>query len=731
MNDDTAVESPDDDEPQAAGVDLRSGAGPSTVWRGTASPLGATWDGAGVNFALYSEHAEHVQLCLFDPKGRREVERIDVPYRTDNVWHCYLPEAYPGLRYGYRVHGPYAPEQGHRFNPHKLLLDPYARMIEGPLRWSDAHFGYRVGHRREDLSFDTRDNAIGAYKARVVDPAFTWGDDRPPRTPWKDTVIYEAHVKGMTRLHPHVPPQLRGTYAGLATPPVVDHLKRLGVTAVELLPIHTFVDDKRLVEMGLRNYWGYNTLGFFAPDMRYAASGTLSEFKTMVKRLHEAGLEVILDVVYNHTAEGNHMGPTLSFRGIDNAVYYRLQDDRRYYYDYTGTGNTLSTLHPMVLRLIFDSLRYWVTDMHVDGFRFDLAATLGREAHAFDPNGAFLDIARQDPVLSQVKLIAEPWDLGEGGYQVGGFPPGWSDWNGRYRDTMRSYWKGDGGTIGELASRLSGSSDIFAPGGRGPTASINFITAHDGFTLRDLVSYDHKRNEANGEDNRDGESHNRSWNCGAEGPTDDPAIRALRRRQMRNFIATLFFSQGVPMLVAGDEIGRTQHGNNNAYCQDSEISWIDWTLDDEGRALLEFTRMAIALRNRHPLFRRLTFFRGRAVHDSDQKDIVWLHPHGGEMSDEEWAEGHARCIGAHLSGRGLSERDERGVPVEDDDLLLLLNAHHETIGFRLGEADGAPWEVLVDTSSEDGHGSLATCRPGSGYPLQGRSLALLRRSREM
>jgi len=725
--------------PERAGAEDRSSPkgrakgerAPLAVWRGVPSPLGATWDGAGVNFALYSEHAERVELCLFDPGGRRENARIDVPYRTDFVWHCYLPEAFPGLHYGYRVYGPYAPEQGHRFNPHKLLLDPYARMIDGPFRWSDAHFGYRVGGRREDLVPDTRDNASGAFKARIVDSAFTWGDDRPPRTPWKDTVIYEAHVKGLTRLHPDVPPRLRGTYAGLATTPVIDHLKRLGVTAVELLPIHTFLDDKRLVESGLRNYWGYNTLGFFAPDMRYAAGDSLSEFKTMVKRLHEAGLEVILDVVYNHTAEGNHLGPTLSFRGIDNAVYYRLQEgDPRYYFDYTGTGNTLSTHHAMVLRLIFDSLRYWVTEMHVDGFRFDLAATLGREAHGFDPNGAFLDIARQDPVLAQVKLIAEPWDLGEGGYQVGGFPPGWSDWNGRYRDTMRSYWKGDGGTIGELASRLSGSSDIFAPGGRGPAASINFITAHDGFTLRDLVSYDGKHNEANGEDNRDGESHNRSWNCGVEGPTADPNIRALRRRQMRNLIATLFFSQGVPMLVAGDEIGRTQHGNNNAYCQDNEISWIDWNLDDEGRALLEFTRMAVALRNRHPLFRRLTFFRGRAVHEDSEKDITWLHPHGREMDDEEWSEGHARCLGAHLYGRGLSERDERGVPVEDDDLMLLLNAHHETIAFRLGEASGPAWDVLVDTASETGVSDVATRPAGAEYPLQGRSLVLLRRARE-
>jgi isoamylase len=702
----------------------------STVWRGQPAPLGATWDGAGVNFALYSENAERVQLCLFDPKGRREVERIDVPERTDFVWHCYLPHARPGQLYGYRVHGPYAPEEGHRFNPNKLLLDPYAHMIAGQLRWSDAHFGYRVGHRREDLSFDTRDSASGMPKCQVVDPAFSWGGDRPPRTPLKDTVLYEAHVKGLTRLHPDVPPQLRGTYAGLAMPAVIEHLRRLGVTAVELLPIHTFVDDKRLVERGLRNYWGYNSIGFFAPEMRYGASGTLGEFKTMVKTLHAAGIEVILDVVYNHTGEGNHLGPTLSFRGIDNRVYYRLQEQQRFYTDYTGTGNTLSSMHSAVLRLMFDSLRYWVQEMHVDGFRFDLASTLAREQNGFDPFGSFCDIARQDPVLSQVKLIAEPWDLGDGGYQVGGFPPGWSEWNGRYRDAVRSFWKGDGGLVGELASRLSGSSDIFAPGGRPPTASINFVTAHDGFTLRDLVSYNEKHNEANGEDNRDGESHNRSWNCGVEGPADDPAIRALRVRQMRNFLATLFFSQGVPMLLAGDELGRTQNGNNNAYCQDDEISWISWLQDEEAQSLLGFTQRVIALRNRHPLFRRRTFFRGRAVHESQDKDIVWLNPDGREMTDDEWSQGFARSLGAHLSGRGLSERDEYGKPVEDDDLLLLISAHDDVIAFRLPDgSNDAPWLLQLDTHTEDGLPAQESHAAGSEYPLQGRSLALFVRPR--
>jgi isoamylase len=702
----------------------------STVWRGEPFPLGATWNGQGVNFALYSENAQRVELCLFDPKGRREIERIEVRERTDFVWHCYLPDARPGLLYGYRVHGPYAPDRGLRFNAHKLLLDPYARILSGQIRWSDAPFGYRVGSRREDLTLDTRDSATGMPKCQVVDEAFTWDDDRAPRTLWKDSVIYELHVKGYTRLHPNIPPQLRGTYAGLSTAPVIDHLRKLGVTAVELLPIHAYVDDKRLVDHGLRNYWGYNSIGFFAPDMRYSATGTLGEFKTMVKTLHSAGIEVILDVVYNHTGEGNQLGPTLSFRGIDNRVYYRLEEHLRYYIDYTGTGNTLNTVHPATLRLIFDSLRYWVTEMHVDGFRFDLASTLAREAHAFDPFGSFLDIARQDPVLSQVKLIAEPWDLGEGGYQVGSFPPGWSDWNGRYRDAVRAYWKGDGGLVGELASRLSGSSDLFAHGGRSPSASINFITTHDGFTLRDLVSYNDKHNEANLEDNRDGEAHNLSWNCGAEGETDDPAVLALRAQQMRNFIATLFFSQGVPMLAAGDEMGRTQGGNNNAYCQDNATSWLDWNPDEWQRRMFAFTARVIALRNRHPLFRRRTFFcgRGRARRDADVADILWLNPDGGEMTDVEWNQSSARCLGAQLSGRGLAERDDRGDPVTDDDVLLLLNAHDDRIPFRLPN-DGRAWTVAVDTAYAEGIQDAPAVSPGVEYPLQGRSLVLLTRAR--
>ena len=695
-----------------------------TVWRGSPWPLGSSWDGQGVNFALYSEHATKVELCLFDPNGRRQIECIELRERTDFVWHCYLPDARPGLLYGYRVHGPYAPEQGHRFNPHKLLLDPYARMLKGPLRWSDAHFGYRLGTRREDLSFDPRDNASGVPKCQVVDPAFTWGDDRRPNTPLQDTVIYEMHVRGYTMRHPGVPPQLRGTYAGLATAPVIEHLKRLGVTAVDLLPVHAFVDDKRLIELGLHNFWGYNSIGFFCPEMRYSATGTPGEFKTMVKTLHSAGIEVILDVVYNHTGEGNHLGPTLSFRGIDNRTYYRLKaDEPRLYVDYTGTGNTLNAAHPIVLHLIMDSLRYWVTEMHVDGFRFDLAATLAREEHAVDRYSTFFGVIQQDPVLKQVKLIAEPWDLGEGGYQVGNFPPGWAEWNGKYRDAIRSYWRGDDGLVGELASRLSGSSDLFEASGRGPTSSINFVTAHDGFTLCDLVSHDRKHNEANLEDNRDGTDNNLSWNCGIEGPSEDPEINQLRERQKRNLLATLLFSQGVPMLLGGDELGRTQGGNNNAYCQDNEASWVNWDLAPESLKLLEFTAHLIALRNAHPLFRRRTYFRGHAVRDPAVKDLMWLAPSGNEMTDEEWSQSFHRCLGVFMSGRGLAEHDEHGLPVEDDDLLLLLNAHHERIDFRLPGEPPVHWNALVDTHAPDALPTPFPC--GAMYPLEGRSVVLL------
>ncbi len=699
----------------------------NAVWPGRPYPRGATWDGEGVNFALFSEHATKVELCLFDPGGRREVQRVELKERTDDIWHCYLPEARPGLIYGYRVHGPYEPADGHRFNPNKLLLDPYAKSILGAPRWSDALYGYTVGSRREDLSFDRRDSAPGMPRCKVIDAAFTWGEDRRPDVPWHEMVIYEAHVRGLTALHPEVPPALRGTYAGLASAPLLEHLRRLGVTSVELLPVHAIIDERRLIDLGLRNYWGYNSIGYFAPESRYSASGKVNEFKTMVKALHSAGIEVILDVVYNHTAEGNRLGPTLSLRGIDNASYYRLQPgNRREYVDFTGTGNTLNMVHPRVLQLMMDSLRYWVTEMHVDGFRFDLASALARELHEVDRLGAFFDIIRQDPVLNRVKLIAEPWDLGEGGYQVGGFPPGWAEWNDKYRDTMRAYWKGDGGLIGEFAMRLTGSSDLYGRASRRPYASVNFVTAHDGFTLRDLVSYNDKHNEANGEDNRDGHNDNRSWNCGVEGPAEDAAVRALRTRQMRNFLATLLLSQGVPMLVAGDELGRSQRGNNNAYCQDNELSWIDWTPGEEGARLLDFARRVIALRRAHPAFRRRDFFQGRPIHGGGVKDIVWFKPDGTEMTDEEWQHAFARSLGVYLSGAGITESDARGRPVSDDDFLLLFNASHEPIAFTLPAPGGeVKWLALLDTSREDGqpaHGALA---PGEAYPLEARALALL------
>jgi len=700
-----------------------------TVWPGRPYPLGATWDGEGVNFALFSEHAESVELCLFDAKGRREIERIPLPEQTDQVWHGYLPQIRPGQLYGYRVHGPYAPEDGQRFNANKLLLDPYAKSIVGRMAWSDAHFGYRVGHRREDLSFDRRDSAAGMPKCQVIDSAFTWGDDRPPAIPWHDTVIHELHVKGYTQQHPEVPPNLRGTYAGLATAPVIAHLKKLGVTAVELMPVHAFIDDRHLVEKDLRNYWGYNSVGFFAPDSRYLASGQISEFKTMVKSLHSAGIEVILDVVYNHTAEGNQLGPTLCFRGIDNAAYYRLMPEaKRYYRDYTGCGNTLNMLHPRVLQLIMDSLRYWIQEMHVDGFRFDLASALARELHEVDRLSAFFDIIHQDPVISQVKLIAEPWDLGEGGYQVGNFPVGWTEWNGKYRDAVRAFWKGEGGKIGELAYRLTGSSDLYGRESRRPYASINFVTAHDGFSLRDLVSYNDKHNAANGEDNRDGESHNISWNCGVEGPTDDAKIQALRTRQRRNLVATLLLSQGVPMLLAGDELGRSQLGNNNAYCQDNPLSWVNWQLDAEDQHFLEFVRRMIKLRHDHPIFRRRKFFEGRPIHGGAVKDIAWHNPNGSEMSEEEWNQHFARSLCVYLSGHALDECDRYGRPIRDNDFLLLINAHFETIPFRLPDYPGdEDWLCVLDTTYADGLRSDGCFKRGSTFPLQGRSLALLAR----
>jgi glycogen operon protein len=638
--------------------------------------------------------------------------------RTHQVWHCYLPDARPGLRYGYRVHGPYAPEQGHRFNPNKLLLDPYAKSIRGELKWSNQHFGYRIGSPRADLSFDRRNNAAQMLRCEVIDPAFSWGNDRPPCTPWDETVIYELHVKGFTRRHPNIADHLRGTYAGLASQPAIDHLRRLGVTAVEIMPIHAFVNDRHLVERGLTNYWGYNTIGFFSPERRYSATGHVNEFKTVVRRLHSYGIEVILDVVYNHTAEGNQLGPTLSFRGIDNAAYYRLSpQDARYYTDYTGCGNTLNMMHPRVLQLIMDSLRYWVTEMHVDGFRFDLAAALARELHDVDRLGAFFDIIHQDPLLSQVKLIAEPWDLGEGGYQVGNFPVGWTEWNGRYRDSVRRYWKGDDGTLGDFAYRLTGSADLYETNGRLPSASVNFVTAHDGFTLNDLVSYNDKHNEANQDDNRDGEGNNNSWNCGAEGPTDSAEVNALRARQKRNFLATLMLSQGVPMLLSGDELGRTQQGNNNTYCQDNELSWVDWEHADE--SLIAFTAEVLRLRRDHPTFRRRRYFQGKSLRG---QDLQWLTPDGVEMSPENWSDPHARCIGAQFHASGFEEQGRRGEPITDADFLLLLNAHYENIEFRL--PDNTRWRALVDTA-RDLDTRKASDEQHERYVIGGRALALL------
>jgi len=700
---------------------------------GAPYPLGATWDGAGVNFAVWSEHATGMDLCLFDGKDpTREVHRLAIRERTDAVWHLYLPEARPGLLYGYRAHGPYEPKAGHRFNPAKLLLDPYARAITGDVTWDDALFGYRIGDPEEDLSLDERDSAPFAPRSVVVDPAFSWGDDRLPRIPWNRTIIYECHVKGFTMRHPDVPRELRGTYAGLASPPVVDYLQRLGVTAVELLPIHQFVAERSLVERGLTNYWGYNSIGFFAPDARYAASGgsgdQVREFKTMVKTLHQAGIEVILDVVYNHTAEGNQLGPTLCFRGLDNASYYRLlPEEPRYHRDYTGCGNTLDMTHPRALQLLMDSLRHWVLEMHVDGFRFDLAATLAREIHEVDRLSAFFDVIHQDPVISQVKLIAEPWDLGEDGYQVGNFPAGWAEWNGKYRDTIRRYWKGDWGQVGELGYRLTGSSDLYESSGRRPYASVNFITCHDGFTLADLGSYDEKHNEANGEDNRDGASDNDSWNCGAEGPTDDPAIVAIRERQMRNFLVTLFLSQGIPMLAAGDEVARTQSGNNNAYCQDNELAWFKWSCTRAQARQLEFTRRLIALRLANPVFHRRTFFQGRRIHGSEVKDLSWFRPDGKEMAEDEWQDWFSRCVGLRLAGDAIEEVDPRGEPIVGDTFLLLLNAHHEPVPFVLpAHRTRVRWELVLDTGSWDYEPRSRHFRAGDVYPLDGRTVAVLR-----
>jgi isoamylase len=704
------------------------GRSPLRVWPGHSSPLGATWDGAGVNFALFSENATAVDLCLFDHQtGNREMARIRLEERTDQVWHGYLPEARPGWRYGYRVHGPWEPAAGHRFNPAKLLLDPYARAIDRTVIWDDALFGYRIGAESADLERDDRDSARFLPKSVVIDPTFGWGDDRPPRRPLHETVIYEVHIKGFTARHPEIEESQRGTYAGLTSPAAIDYLTTLGVTAVELMPCEQFVADRHLVDRGLTNYWGYNSIGFFAPDVRYASTGALgqqvSEFKTMVCALHRAGIEVILDVVYNHTAEGSHLGPTLCFRGVDNAAYYRLVDGR-YYMDYTGCGNTLDMTHPRTLQLIMDSLRYWVLEMHVDGFRFDLASALARELHDVDRLGAFFDIIHQDPVLSQVKLIAEPWDLGEGGYQVGNFPHLWSEWNGKYRDSVRDYWRGADATLAEFANRLTGSSDLYETSGRRPSASINFVTAHDGFTLRDLVSYNDKHNEANGEESRDGESHNRSWNCGVEGPTDDPAVLALRARQTRNLLATLFLSQGVPMLLGGDEIGRTQQGNNNGYCQDSDLTWHDWQRADV--SLYEFTRRLIDLQRRHPIFRRRRWFQGRALRGV--AELAWLKPDGTEMSEEDWRNGYAKSLGVFFNGEAIASPGPRGERIVDASFYLIANAHHEPLEFLLpGPPYGEHWRVVLDTTEpapQDG----AVHSGGEAVRVVDRALLLLRRT---
>jgi len=700
------------------------------VWPGSPHPLGATWDGVGVNFAILSEHGSRVELCLFDSIDA-EVESLTIPLpeQTDMVWHGYLPDVHPGQLYGYRVHGPYAPEHGHRFNPRKLVMDPYAKVIGRPTRWHDALFGFKIG-APHDTAPDERDSAPYAPLAAVVDDAFTWGNDRPLRTPWHETLIYELHVKGFTQLHPHVPESLRGTYLGLASEPAIRHLTTLGVTAVEIMPAHHHTDEWHLVQRALKNYWGYNTLSYFAPDPRYALSQApleaVREFKVMVRALHAAGLEVILDVVYNHTAEGNHLGPTLSLRGIDNSSYYRLlPDNRRYYQDFTGTGNTLNVRSPRVLQLIMDSLRYWVLEMHVDGFRFDLASALARELHAVDKLGAFFDIIHQDPVLSQVKLIAEPWDLGEGGYQVGNFPPKWTEWNGKYRDSVRRFWRGDKGAVSELATRLSGSSDLYEQSGRRPYASINFVTAHDGFTLADLVSYNEKHNEANGENNQDGENHNLSWNCGAEGPTSDRRILDLRARQRRNLMATLLLSVGVPMISGGDELGRTQKGNNNAYCQDNEISWTHWDLSTSDRDFLLFVKQLIRIRKENPVLRRRKFLQGRRIRGAGVLDITWLDASGDEMTDETWGSPDVRCLGLRLNGAAIDEVDERGERVVGATLVILINGGPEAIPFVLPAVAAVErWETLTDTA--DPWESSRLLRGVERYQLQGRSIAVLR-----
>ncbi len=708
-----------------------------TLWPGRPYPLGATWDGAGVNFALFSEDATAVELCLFSDVNAGTETRIQMPEHTDNVWHCYLPEARPGQLYGYRVHGPYAPTEGLRFNPHKLLLDPYTKAISGDLQWDDSLFGYTIGHEEADLSFDERDSAAFMPKAVVIDTAFSWDNDQQLRTPWHKTMIYELHVKGLTAQHPEIPPHLRGTYSALTLPVVIDHLHSLGVTAVELMPVHYFINDGHLLEKGLTNYWGYNTLGYFTPEPRYCyatlPSEQVSEFKSMVKTLHREGIEVILDVVYNHTAEGNRMGPTLSFRGIDNAAYYRLvQDDKRYYFDYTGTGSTLNALHPRTLQLIMDSLRYWVTEMHVDGFRFDLAAALARGLHDLDRLSAFFDIIHQDPVLSQVKLIAEPWDVGEGGYQVGNFPVLWAEWNGEYRDTVRSFWRGDPGQTSSMAYRLTGSPDLYEQGGRHTYASINFVTAHDGFTLADLVSYNEKHNEANGENNNDGSDHNLSYNFGVEGPTDDPKIIEMRQRQMRNFMATLLLSQGIPMMLSGDEFQHTTNGSNNTYAQDNALTWLNWDLDDAQQNFYHFTRFLTTFYHNHPVLRRRNFFQGTPVLDSRIKDLTWFQPNGHEILPDEWENGDFLAFGLLLAGDAIPGMDDRGKRIIDDSILMLFNSSNSSKNFTLPDeptaalegAQQGKWELILNTCSPLPQPGKEYFKIHHRYKLESRSMAL-------
>jgi isoamylase len=712
------------------------------VYPGSPYPLGATWDGKGVNFALFSEHAEAVELCLFDSvEATQEIRRVLLPETSDHVWHGYFPDLRPGQLYGYRVYGPWDPLNGHRFNPYKLLTDPYAKAIVRTEKWNDALFGYEMPspgmppsyYLDADLVMDESDSAPYAPLCAVVDDAFMWGDDKHPKTPWHKTIIYEAHVKGLTMRHPDVPDEIRGTYAAIGSDPVIDHLLKLGVTAIELLPVHHHVDDHFLVQKGLTNYWGYNTLSYFAPDLRYSSlkatpEDPIKEFKSMVRALHAAGIEVILDVVYNHTAEGNHMGPTFNFKGIDNRAYYKhVAEQPRYYMDYTGCGNTLNISHPRVLQLVMDSLRYWTTQMHVDGFRFDLAATLGRDSHYVNRLSSFFDVIHQDPILCQTKLIAEPWDLGEGGYQVGNFPVLWTEWNGKYRDAVRSFWKSDMGTLGEMATRLSGSSDLYYE--KDPHASINFITSHDGFTLEDLVSYNQKHNEANGENNNDGDNHNNSWNCGVEGPTEDPKITTLRHRQKRNLIATLFLSLGVPMLCAGDELGRTQRGNNNAYCQDNEISWLNWDLAPADRDFFEFVKKVIAIRKENPVFQRRKFFLGAASKKHPIKDIIWYNAKGSEMTERDWRDSELLWIGALLNGEALNEMDERGMPISGDTFLILLNSSPRPVAFHLPQLlPGDIWELVLETADEM-ESEEPLFKAGDIYRLTGRSLTLLRLKR--